>query len=137
MTEVWLPCAEWPGYEVSDLGRVRSVGRWMIHHRHKTNMWWKEKVLKPGAQKSGHLFVVLTGQRAVRVHRLVAQAFIGSPPFPDAQVLHWDDNPANNVSTNLRYGTCKDNADDQKRNGVSMGGYRPRGSRQIAPGVFQ
>lgn len=46
------------------------------------------------------------------VHRLVALAFpeICGTPFPGAEVMHLDDNPHNNVATNLRWGTRRENA---------------------------
>lgn len=40
------------------------------------------------------------------------------------QVRHWDDNPANNAVTNLRYGTRLDNAADAVRNGRTASGVR-------------
>ncbi len=127
MVERWAAAVGWPGYEVSDLGRVKSLQRVLPHNRYPgKTMVWKEKILKPGKQKSGHLFVVLTGQVAVRVHILVATAFLGPPPYPNALVRHWDDDPANNVDTNLRWGNQVDNMRDAARNGkIPRGRKRP------------
>ncbi len=134
--ERWKSVYGHPNYEVSDLGRVRSISHWRTHNRHGCPMWWRGKILKPGKQTSGHLFVVLEGQRANRVHRLVAIAFIGPPPFSGALVRHKDDDPSNNRPRNLRWGTQKQNMADAKRNGKILGGSRPVGSRHIGGGVF-
>lgn len=99
-------------------------------------MWWKEKILKPGKKKSGHMFVILSGQRAASVHRLVALAFIGQPPFDGAFVRHKDDDPTNNKPSNLCWGTQTQNMADAKRNGRKLGGLRPKGSTCVN-GVFQ
>lgn len=129
MVEKWKPIPEFDGYEASNAGRIRSVGRWMAHHRYPSKlMWWKEKILKPGSQMSGHLFVTLPPQRAYRVHRLVALTWIGPPPFDGAMVLHRDDDPSNNNYANLKWGTQRENMADAKRNGRKLGGHRPRGS---------
>lgn len=52
----------------------------------------------------------------VFVHKLVCLAWHGPPPSEDAMVLHYDDNPENNVPSNLRWGTRKQNAEDRLRN---------------------
>ena len=52
------------------------------------------------------------------VHRLVAIAFHGLPPFPKAIVRHLDDNKQNNTPANLMWGTQIDNMEDARRNGT-------------------
>lgn len=51
------------------------------------------------------------------VHRIVAETFLGPPPFEGAVVRHLDDNPTNNRVENLAWGSHKENAADRKRNG--------------------
>lgn len=51
------------------------------------------------------------------VHRLVALAWIGPPPFAGAFVLHADDDPTNNHASNLRWGTQVENMEDRYKNG--------------------
>lgn len=53
----------------------------------------------------------------ILLHRLVALAWIGPPPFEGAKVLHADDNPDNNHVSNLRWGTHTDNMRDRQING--------------------
>lgn len=110
--EHWKSVPGYPDYKVSSQGRVRrceAVGRWAAGH-----------VLRPGRARSGHLYVMLTGpNRRVRkefVHRLVAKAFVGPPPFEGAMVLHHDDCPTNNRPANLYWGDHRQNVRDAKLN---------------------
>jgi hypothetical protein len=43
------------------------------------------------------------------VHRVVAQVFLGDPPYPKAHVDHLDGNRSNNCSENLRWVSCQAN----------------------------
>jgi hypothetical protein len=45
----------------------------------------------------------------VKVHIMVCEAFHGPKPFPKAVVLHEDENGENNIPSNLRWGTQKEN----------------------------
>lgn len=45
----------------------------------------------------------------MKVHRLVCEAFHGSPPFERAVVIHIDEDATNNRADNLRWGTQKEN----------------------------
>lgn len=123
--EVWKAVPGYSDYQVSSHGRVRrcdAVGRWPAGH-----------VLRPGSARSGHLYVILTGpDRRTRkefVHRLVAKAFIGQPPFEGALVLHHDDCPTNNRPGNLRWGNAKQNARDAKLNRKLPGEVSQRGAQ--------
>jgi NUMOD4 motif/HNH endonuclease len=112
--ERWKPAPAWDGYyEVSDLGRVRSVP-------HETEMGMRGgHVLKPGTYKSGHKHVTFTrttdagkDRETFQVHRLVMLAF-GDPCPEGMQVRHLDGDPANNRLTNLANGTALENAHDR------------------------
>ena len=85
--EIWVPIKGYDGlYEVSDQGRVRSIG------------YGKQRILKPKRNKGGYLRVNLYKNLAVKmcyVHRLVTQAFIHNPAnLP--QVNHKDEDKTNN-----------------------------------------
>lgn len=126
MSEVWRPTPGFEGfYEVSSLGRVRSLPREVP----SGNRWgvagvrhYKGRVLKPTPNEKGYLSLRLcrggsTEKVRVYVHRLVAQAFIPNPTeLP--QVLHWDDDPSNNQVINLRWGNQSMNESDKVRNKV-------------------
>lgn len=105
--EVWVPIPGFEGlYEVSNYGRVKSLR--------------KGKVLKAYTHpKTKHLLVDLSSDKRYKkkVHRLVAQAFLG--PCPELhEVCHRDGVPSNNVPENLYYGTRSQNVLDQVKHGV-------------------
>lgn len=120
-SERWLPVPDWEGlYEVSDLGRVRSLDRWVRIH-HDGRRLSRGRVLKPGrVSKYGHQGVIFTnggpGRYAFQVHQLVMLAFVG--PCPDGmEVRHLDSCPWNNRLDNLAYGTKAENTRDSVLNG--------------------
>ena len=65
----------------------------------------------------------------MRVHRLVAKAFLGDSVFPGVDVLHADGDTTNNNIINLRYGTAFDNQSDVTRRGNRKKGSEVFGSK--------
>jgi len=124
MIEEWRDVPGYEGqYQVSDMGRVRSVDRVKTFPAYTTSggiaraasvRRFKGKMLRPGPQPSGHLSVAIGKGNSRQVHQLVMEAFVGACP-PEHEVLHGDGNPANNALTNLRYGTRKENNEDVAR----------------------
>lgn len=118
--ERWLPVAGCEGwYEVSDLGRVRSLdrivtqdGRWGSQVQRRL----RGRLLTPWIDSDGYARVLLGrfGRRAV--HRLVAEAFISARPV-GMQIRHLDGDAGNNRPENLAWGTTSDNTRDQVRHG--------------------
>jgi len=111
--ENWRSVPGYEGlYEVSDLGRIRSLDR-MVRCCSK-EYFRKGRVLKPQPQKSGHLHVMFCRDGVKdqqMVHSVVAAAFLG--PRPEGlEVRHLDGVAANNRSGNLRYGTHQQNCVD-------------------------
>lgn len=111
MNVQWRPIGGFEGYyEVSSDGQVRSAMR---------RKGSKGGVLKAGTTKAGYKLVSLWRDGrglSCNVHRLVAAAFLGPCP-PGMEVRHMDGDPANNVATNLRYGTSSENNLDITRHG--------------------
>lgn len=118
--ENWVPIPNWEGwYEVSDLGRIRSIDRVVktgSYERH-----YKGKILTPGVHvkdKSRHVNLARGGpKQSFRVARLVLIAFVGPCP-PGKEACHWDDDQDNNRLSNLRWGTKPENGLDRVRNNV-------------------
>lgn len=107
-TEIWCPVVGYEGhYEVSDLGRVRSV-------KHGTRM------LRPSTAGRGYLAVHLSLSGRVRtcyVHHLVAEAFIG--PRPDGlEICHGNGDIRDARAENLRYDTHHANMRDSLLHGT-------------------
>lgn len=119
-TEKWLPIPGYAGiYEVSSLGRVRSLARPNV----PLDRILEGRVNRYGGQgRIGTPYRTVSlcdgkgDRRNVRVHQLVARAFLG-PQEPGMQVRHLDGNSLNNVLSNLVYGTPKENALDTVRAG--------------------
>ena len=88
MKEVWRPVRGYEGlYEVSDLGRVRSLARTVISGSFAPGgigpRRLKTKVLKPIMDAStGYCSVMLykDGGKRHSIHRLVIEAFVGPAP---------------------------------------------------------
>jgi hypothetical protein len=124
--ERWLPVVGWEGlYEVSDLGRVRSLPR---RGKRRARTYGDGRVLKhyvgPGTR--GYPTVGLSyGERRKNrlVHQLVLEAFVG-PRLPGIDSRH---GPAGKLDASLRnlcYGTRKENFADRLRDGTSNRGER-------------
>lgn len=58
-------------------------------------------------------FIIVIKNKSYKISRLVCEAFNGPPPFPRAVAMHLDENPANNRSGNLGWGTQKENLNAQ------------------------
>ncbi len=96
MRETWRAVVGYEGlYEVSNQGRIRRV-----------------KIIEPTKKKHGYMQVSLvdrSGKRkSLRLHRIVAEAFIPNPENKP-QVNHKDENPENNRAGNLEWATAEEN----------------------------
>jgi hypothetical protein len=100
LPESWRPVVGFEGlYEVSDQGRVRN----MATGRGRRGIGY---VLKPKKHQDGYLFVILWDNAEIitkKIHHLMMEAFVG--PRGELIVHHKDENPANNVLSNLEYVT--------------------------------
>lgn len=104
VAEEWRTVVGFELYEVSSLGRVRSTG-WTVCRSDGTKVWKPGRVLKPGDNGNGYQQVNLRPPlRTMKVHWLVAEAFIGERPA-GMEVNHRDGNKANNSHKNLEYVT--------------------------------
>ncbi len=93
-----------PGYSVSDHGRVRNDRT--------------ARILRDGAHRYARVSLRRDGGSWVlTVHPLVLEAFAGPRPSPGAHGLHDDDDGRHNHTGNLRWGTALENAADARRNG--------------------
>lgn len=128
--ERWLPVVGFEDlYEVSDLGRVRSVtrtitiaGRWGEEQR-----TYKGKLRVPHkAPGQPYLRVVLSrhSEKTGRtVHSVVADAFLGPCP-PGQECRHVNCDASDNRAVKLAYGTRSENRSDSRATGTLAVGER-------------
>jgi hypothetical protein len=119
LAEEWRAIPGHDGYEVSDLGRVRSIDRHVTCPPGKLGVqrrFYRGKVLKLSPSGNGYLHVTLgkKNHEGVDVHQLVLLAFVGPPP-DGHEGDHRNRNRHNNELTNLRYRLSHDNRSDGAR----------------------
>lgn len=116
--EIWKPIAGYEGlYEVSNLGRVKSIERYTEYKNCKSThrIGIKSKVngrVVKGLICCGYHYVGLAKEgvrKNYRVHRLVAMTFIPNPNNLPI-INHKDENRLNNSVDNLEWCTQKYNA---------------------------
>lgn len=119
--ETWKAVVDYEGlYEVSDLGRVRSLDREVTYPSGTRKI--KGRVLKPAINIQKRVVVALCnseGHKTYRIHNLVARAFIGEKPN-GYDVCHKDGDSTNNKLSNLRYDTRQQNNIDVYRYGSKV-----------------
>lgn len=99
MEEIWKPIPQFPDYQISSLGQIRS----------------SRQIRKLFKNKVGYWFTNIRGVN-VYVHSTVCSVFNGPAPIDKLNALHRDDNKDNNTPNNLYWGTMSDNMDDAIRN---------------------
>jgi len=125
MNEQWRDVIGYEDYyQVSNLGRVRSVDRVVPHKQGYGTRKRKGRMLAPCSRDTcGHLAVGLWRKgsgRMIFVHQLVAAAWIG--PCPNGQqVRHGPNGVTDNSVSNLCYGTRRDDSLDKRRDGTHGG----------------
>ena len=111
-TERWIPIPGYEGlYEISDLGRVRSLERYV-----DTGLGLRrlKAQLKSISTHRGYSYVILykDGKRKnFRLHRLVLIAFLGDEPTLEA--MHIEPDPSNCALSNLQWGTPEQNRQER------------------------
>lgn len=108
MEEIWKPVKGFEGYyEVSNLGRVRSIDRVVVDNVRNCERLLKGKILIQRNNSNGYMGIMFCKEHKLYnkyVHRLVAETFI---PNPDnlPQVNHKDEDKSNNRADNLEWCT--------------------------------
>lgn len=131
MKEIWKDIKGYEGYyQVSDLGRVRSLDRVVPHNLGKKERHIKSRIITPWEIPQGYLCVSLSKDGSVlkeRISKLVAAAFL-KDYVPSVFVDHINENRKDNRLSNLR--TCN--------NGENMRNRGPQKNNKSGfKGVYQ
>lgn len=138
--EIWKDIPNYEGlYEVSNLGRVKSLPRYRLGIS-GCKVLVRGKILKFKIDRYGYAVQGLSFNaklKTIPIHRLVALAFIGnSNPEKQNQINHKDGNKTNNHVENLEWCTPSYNIREALRIGLRGGGqiYKPR---KDSPTIYQ
>lgn len=126
LVEEWRVCPFNENYQVSDFGRLRRA-TFSPNRKSKPG-----DIITPRIADNGYAFVGLWSDGKMSrhsVHRLVAYAFIGTPPTVSHEVAHNDGRRANNNLRNLRWATRAENHADKKEHGTDQVGARNGNSK--------
>ena len=110
MNEIWKSIQGYEGkYEISNLGNVRSVDRFIINSK-GIKHFRKSQLIKPVISHRGYVRVGLRnlGKKMFSVHRLVGIAFLLNPENKP-MINHIDGNKQNNFVGNLEWVTQSEN----------------------------
>lgn len=117
--EIWKDINDFPNYEISNFGRVRSKTHFDSIGRKKEGQY-----LRPGFDGKGnylHVNLYKNGRSfSKNVHRLVANAFLENPNSY-SEVNHIDEDKTNNTASNLEWCSHKYNNNYGSKCGRSSG----------------
>ncbi len=112
--EEWRPVPSHPDILVSNMGRVLLPPRRALMPNGGYRTYDPKPIIGVIARsKKGatHCYRNMwTKERGnLKIHQLVCEAFHGPKPFPEAIVLHRDEDGLNNRESNLKWGTQVEN----------------------------
>ena len=123
MEEIWKDIPGCEGrYQVSSLGRARSLSKIIQTGRGKVDRWLEARILKEGLiDKHGYRRIAIGDRKSLpaqTMHRVVAITFIPNPENKYC-VNHIDGNKLNNNLDNLEWTTSKENTQHAFRTGLA------------------
>lgn len=115
--EIWVPVLGFDGYQISNIGRIRSD--WRRGSNSGRCGKWRVYLGSPGGR--GYLKTTLRDEDrmpvTVAVHVIMLESFIGPRPTSAHVARHLNDIKTDNRIDNLAWGTPKQNFDDAVKNG--------------------
>lgn len=140
MKEYWKDIPGYKGdYQVSDLGRVRSLDRlapFTTKYGKEATRFKKGQILKPQKHTVGYKMVRLSCRTPYLIHVLVLLAFKGKRP-KGHESAHNDGDKTNNKLLNLRYDTRKGNHSDKIKHGTVLCGERNHNAKLTEADVLK
>jgi len=118
MQELWKPIQNFESqYEVSSLGRIRSLDRIVTYSDGRTGKL-EGKIIRGSLLKNGYITVCLSSKKRKYVHQIVAETFLGQSEFRQT-VNHKDGNKTNNCVENIEWNTYKQNNNHARETGLN------------------
>lgn len=116
MEELWKPIEGYEDYEISSLGRVKSLARLTT----TGNRSVPERIREPNVMKGYHCITLRKDKKikVFRIHRLVIEHFGDKQPSEEYQVNHIDGDKSNNCIDNLEWVTPRENTTHAFENGL-------------------
>jgi hypothetical protein len=117
--EIWKDIPNYEGlYQISNLGRVKSLGRIIINGKGKSFVS-KEKILKYNKSSNGYSYVVLYRKSKTKIksiHQLVAMVFLNHTPNGHKLVVdHINEIKTDNRLENLQIISQRENVSKLKK----------------------
>lgn len=116
--EIWKPVFGAPQYQVSSLGRVRSLDRIL-----KDGRFWRGRILRQHLNNKGYYTTSIkyeSGKRKRLVHSLVMESFKGHTPCRFNHVDHINNKKTDNRLMNLQVLSARDNTIKSRGQGSSI-----------------
>jgi len=111
MSEIYVNISNFPNYQISNFGNCKNV--------------LTGRILKAGTNSGGYLQVVLANNgdtSTLKVHRLIAKAFIENPENKEC-IDHINHNKKDNNISNLRWATKLENNQNRSISTNNTSGY--------------
>jgi len=125
--EIWKDIEGYEGlYQVSNIGRVKSVERWVYSGKGNTTKRLNPESIKAQAINQGYPVVTIWKNNKIKmmkIHRLVCQAFVLNPDNKSC-VNHIDEIKTHNYVENLEWCTHSENHKHAYKNGLMVGYFQ-------------
>jgi len=114
MAEIWKPVPSLTGVMASSEGRILLPPRHAALPNGGVRLYLTKPVkgtITRAAKDAQHEYRNYWSRHYgnIKVHQAVCEVFHGPKPFPEAVVIHKDENALNNRAENLKWGTQKEN----------------------------